>query len=427
MSRVRYSVSPRRSLRAPRLWVGGVVAAAVVLVGWSVWSSRPPVYSAEEAARGKVLFEHEWTAHDPLSAGGDGLGPLFNAKSCAACHFQGGVGGGGPNKFNVVAFEVWPRPDDAQMHFGVIHADSVNAIGDKLSHVQRLFPKFTMRTSFEPHCFYSDPTFDPVVVHSLNTPALFGAGLMDRIPDHFIESISHSQRVHKIGQELSGKFDSGVGGQARILSGGRVGKFGWKAQFATLEEFVAAACAMEIGLTNRSRKQIRPLQYKEDTEAQLDLSDSQITALTAFCAELPAPVQVWPSSPDRLDVARRGEVLFQEVGCAECHPAKLGDVEGIYSDLCLHDMKRGVSQEYEMAPLPKPSGVPDRDEWKTPPLWGVADTAPYMHDGGATTLEGAILAHSGEAAPSIKLLKSRGQADMDRLVAFLKTLRTQAH
>lgn len=324
------------------------------------------------------------------------------------------------------AFEIWPRPTDAEMHFGVIHTDSVNAVSDRLSQVQRLYPRFSMRSSLDPPCGY-DPTYDPVVVHSLNTPSLFGAGLLDLIPDHVIESIGHSQRADKIGQELSGNFDTGVGGQTRILSGGPVGKFGWKTQFATLEEFVAAACAMEIGLTNHSRKQIRPLQYAEDPDAKLDVSDSQITGLTAFCAKLPAPVQVWPTSPDRLNVARRGEVVFQEVGCAECHPAKLGDVEGIYSDLCLHDMKRGVSQEYEMAPLPKPSGIPDRDEWKTPPLWGIADTAPYMHDGSSPTLEGAILSHSGEAASSLKVLKSRGQADLDSLVAFLRTLRTKAN
>lgn len=419
--------SPARISRARQLCVGSAATAAALWLGYAIWSSRPPVYSAEQVAQGQVLFEHEWTHRDPLSNGVDGLGPLFNAKSCAACHFQGGIGGGGPNKFNVQAFEVWPRPNDAQMYFGVVHADSVNAIPDRLSHVQRLYPKFSMRVSTSSYCLGADPVFDPVVVHSLNTPSLFGAGVMDRIPDHTISSLSHNQRAHKIGQELSGNFEVGVGGRARTVSGGRVGKFGWKAQFATLEEFVAAACAMEIGLTNESRKQIRPLQYEEDHQAALDLTESQVTALTAFCAKLPTPVQVWPSSPDALKSARRGEELFQQVGCADCHPAKLGDAEGIYSDLCLHDMKRGVTQGYETAPLPKPSGVPERDEWKTPPLWGVADTAPYMHDGSSPTLEGAILSHSGEASATIKKLRAQSSGEINNLVAFLKTLRTRAN
>src|SRR5947208_3527819 len=80
-----------------------------------LWAPRA---SAAMKAAGKMLFEHEWQPHDPL-AGGDGLGPVFNAKSCVACHFQGGVGGAGPNQHNVTAFEAVPSRRESRLQGGL--------------------------------------------------------------------------------------------------------------------------------------------------------------------------------------------------------------------------------------------------------------------------------------------------------------------
>src|SRR5687768_3201061 len=82
-----------------------------------LWAPRA---SAEMKAAGQMLFEHEWKPNDPL-AGGDGLGPVFNAKSCAACHFLGGVGGAGTNKHNVHVFQAFPSRRDPQFRTGLIH------------------------------------------------------------------------------------------------------------------------------------------------------------------------------------------------------------------------------------------------------------------------------------------------------------------
>ena len=81
-----------------------IVPLAVRTVGWFTAASRE--VDPTQATVGGVLFEHRWTKNDPLAAGGDGLGPVFNADSCVACHFQGGNGGGGPNENNVTAFTV---------------------------------------------------------------------------------------------------------------------------------------------------------------------------------------------------------------------------------------------------------------------------------------------------------------------------------
>ena len=110
--------------------------------------------------------------------------------------------------------------------------------------------------------------------------------------------------------------------------------------------------------------------------------------------------------------AALGYPVFESVGCATCH-SRSWAVNGLYSDLLLHDMGDRISDSggYGMsAPpggvrdlavatgQPRSSGEAGPTEWRTPPLWGVADSAPYLHDGRASTLDEAIRLHGGEAA-----------------------------
>ena len=81
--------------------------------------------TAEMKEAGRELFVRQWVAHDP-QAHGDGLGPVFNANSCVACHSQGGVGGGGDAAHNVVAYEVHPTVRDRKMQKGLVHAFAIN-------------------------------------------------------------------------------------------------------------------------------------------------------------------------------------------------------------------------------------------------------------------------------------------------------------
>src|SRR5262245_16315077 len=99
-------------LARQRRWCG----AALLLVAWVaiLWVLSPglpvlwgPSASAATKEAGRELFEHEWQANDPL-AHGDGLGPVFNAKSCVACHFQGAVGGGGDANHHLHNCEALP-------------------------------------------------------------------------------------------------------------------------------------------------------------------------------------------------------------------------------------------------------------------------------------------------------------------------------
>jgi CxxC motif-containing protein (DUF1111 family) len=109
------------------------------------------------------------------------------------------------------------------------------------------------------------------------------------------------------------------------------------------------------------------------------------------------------------------------LGCAECHLPDLAGVQGLYSDLLLHDM--GVGLHGTAGGGYSSPGDATVGEWRTPPLWGVADSAPYLHDGRAPTLRDAILLHGGSAADSAKQFGGLSPSEQDQLLAFLGTLR----
>lgn len=403
------------------------IAGALVML-WGVtqgfaWLIAPS--EQELRAEGRELFIHEWTPNDPLSREGDGLGPVFNANSCVACHAQGGVGGAGENKHNVRAFSVLPNRNDSNLYGGVVHA---NATAEHLletdEQVQRLFPIIPGGVTVIGNCQVRLEDFNPVEFEEINTPALFGAGLIDGISDWSIRKNAWGQSLTALGKEFQGDFDATMG-KVRVLPDGRVGKFGWKAQFATVEEFVATACAVEVGLSNSYRRQDQPGKFKADENAEYDMTSRQLDSLTTFCLTLERPELVMPRDSREHSAVVRGRQVFSEIGCAECHTPDLGGVKGLYSDLCLHNISDPDHNGYVREPeVPMPSNVPGLADWKTPPLWGVADSAPYLHDGSSPTLEDAIEKHGGDAKHTReKYLESMSVTDRKNLIAFLKALR----
>jgi CxxC motif-containing protein (DUF1111 family) len=161
----------------------------------------------------------------------------------------------------------------------------------------------------------------------------------------------------------------------------------------------------------------------------MDLTQEQCDQLTAFCASLPRPVERLPEESLAAEAAVAGKKLFSSIGCADCHTPNMGSIEGLYSDLLVHRMGQDLEGggSYHDPPVPIPDGPPDRGpsaaEWRTPPLWGVADSAPYMHDGRANSLEDAIRLHRGQAARSADRFVTLPEGDQKKVIAFLKTLR----
>jgi CxxC motif-containing protein (DUF1111 family) len=380
---------------------------------------------------GRELFTHEWQENDPL-ARGDGLGPVFNARSCAACHFQGGVGGGGPNSANVMTFAVSPTVRDPRPRGGVQHFFAIDPRDHETDGVVReKFPIIPGGLRVVEGCSTVARDFDPVSKDVVNTTALFGAGWIDRISPRTIAHNQLRRMLANAAREFHLDFDTISAGRPHVLADGRIGKFGWKAQFATLEEFVAAACANELGLGNPLAKQPKPLGRPDYPDVPADLDRGQFRALTAFVATLPRPIEVVPDDPPARGAAHRGKELFTAVGCAVCHVPDPGGVAGVYSDFLLHDIgfvaPGGRSAYVQATPeLETPAERARPEEWRTPPLWGAADSAPYFHDGGSPTLRDAIHRHGGGAAPVTRAFKALNAADQDAIVAFLGTLRAPA-
>ncbi len=424
-------------MQGKSLWYALAAVAVVAPVGLRLVTKdrhRPQPVDPAMALAGEELFNHKWTPNDPLANGGDGLGPVFNANSCVFCHSQSRPGGGGDLDQNVTTFAVRSGPNMDKLREGVIHrfgGESLAQVGPGLPDVQQVsldqLPKAGV--PFKPGTLVLPRG---VRVSQLNTPALFGTKLIDDLPDSVIIANEKAQRLrHALAP--AGITDLPVGRASRTASG-HVGRFGWKAQTATLAAFVRAACANELGLGNPSQPQPTPLFNPGYQPPALDLTNEQCDQITAFVAALPRPAEKPPDTPADAEAARAGKKLFASVGCADCHVPDVGGVEGIYSDLLLHHMGadlEGGGSYYDKPlppvpgsdPGPEPVGPATPAEWRTPPLWGVADSAPYMHDGRAATLEQAIGAHTGQGASSAARFNRLNPTEQRQLVAFLKTLR----
>lgn len=438
------SLSRRVSFRSWRLMTGtGVFVITLAAVAWWVCGDGIPVLwgptaSAAEIAAGKELFEREWTANDPL-ASGDGLGPVFNARSCVACHSQGGTGGGGNVSHNVVHFEVLPQPGKNGYITGTLHSGGVTPADRETADLLRAkYPITVLQKSPPPDNNWFMPTqlstFDPIRTHSVQPAALFGAGWIDRIPTTAI--------TRNADRRLAvGKFSGIPVGRVPRTADGRVGRFGWKGSVATLKEFVASACANELGLGTSITPQAKPL-HTTAADVPPDLTEEQFGHLVAFVDTLPRPVQVSKAN------AERGKELFGKIGCAACHVPDLGGVKGVYSDFLLYKIEDGTGEEagvnagvigytskarrpHSGPPIPpensRPDGAPTTLEWKTPPLWGVADSAPYLHDGSAPTLFDAILRHQGDAKSVTAAYENLSGFDRGAVIAFLESLKAAAH
>jgi CxxC motif-containing protein (DUF1111 family) len=419
-------------------WYVPIALLAIVPLGARLlsWTPRPQPVDPAMAEAGETLFHHEWTPDDPLSNGGDGLGPVFNATSCFACHHQGRPGGGGGLEHNVTTFTVRSEIDSSKSREGVIHARANSQqFQENLTQVHADLPASERPDLRRLQAITSGDgchgnRFPQVVsISQRNTPPLFGAKLIDDIPDRVIIAQERSQRL-KWGLASSDGEDVPVG-RALRLANGRVGHFGWKGQIASLSDFVQTACANELGLSNPDHPQPRPLGWPADMEyapAGLDLTLEQCNQLTAFIGNLPRPTERVPPELSLSDTAA-GRQLFHSTGCVNCHTPDLGSVSGLYSDLLLHNMGQPLvgGGSYGEPPIEQPrfkaGEGPQAGEWRTPPLWGVADSAPYLHDGRAPTLRDAILLHAGQGMRSANQFKKLSGAEQSQLVAFLQTLR----
>jgi CxxC motif-containing protein (DUF1111 family) len=419
------------ALSRKRISNGWIVVVCLVLVpAWKCVEPHmrpgPKRVSGERSRLGRDLFTHQWTAHDP-KAGGDGLGPVFNAASCVDCHHQGSVGGGGPADNNVTVYGLAKPHPRGLPRSGVVHQ---NAIASAFQETLKLVhPSLPARPSLPLTTTSRSPE---VSVTQRNTPPLFGDGQIDAVSDDdIIVNQRKSAAARALGLDRARRSD--IKGRVARLADGRIGRFGWKLEFATLGDFVKAACANELGLSNPGRPQATPLGRPDYKDQGVDLSDDQCGLMTDFIRGLPRPTEAMPADPELAALVSAGKARFSAIGCAVCHTETLGPATGFYSDLLLHDMGSDLEGRAGYAPGRSDSLAPDNSsddseqpapgEWRTAPLWGVADSAPYLHDGRAANLDRAIELHGGEASCVSERFKALSPPEKLSIISFLKTLR----
>ncbi len=334
-----------------------------------------------------------------VEAVASGLGPIFNNSSCGACHSKPAIGGSS----NIVVTRFGHRHDG--------QFDPLASLGGSLLQDQAIAPgamEFVPRQA-------------NVVAHRQST-ALFGLGLIEAIPDDtIIDNAAHAKDrdIHGLPAMVTDETTGTL----------RVGRFGWKAQHATLLAFAGDAYLNEMGITNRffptenapNGNQALLAQY--DTVADPEdvqnpaTGRSDIDALADFMRLLAPP----PTGHSN----RAGEQVFDNVGCSGCHTPHMQTGTStiaaldhksvaLYSDLVLHDMGSlgdGITQ-----------GMARGHDIKTPPLWGVHASAPYLHDGRARTLDDAIRMHDGEARHARDRYTHLPEEQREQLVAFLNSI-----
>lgn len=333
----------------------------------------------------------------------EGLGPLFNGTGCASCHNVPVIGGGSPMT------EMRAGTRDADGTFRVVGGTT-------------LYQMFSIP---DHRCQAAVPSEATVVARRMSIP-LFGAGLLEAIPDETLLA-------------LEDPFDrdrDGISGRAAIVvdkatGQRRVGRFGWKAQIATLLTFAGDAYTNEMGITNDvfpdephggiSLARLRECDRVKDPEDLVDPRTGKraIDNFESFMKFLAAPPRGTIT-----EEARIGEQVFAAVGCTSCHVPTMTTGANAsaalnrktfapFSDFLLHELGTGDGIE---------QGAAEPDEIRTPALWGLRLRRPLLHDGSAATTTEAIKRHGGEAVGVIERYNRASEEMRRALLAFLDTL-----
>ena len=358
----------------------------------------------------------------------EGLGPTLNLDSCGGCHAQPAVGGTSPalNPQFAFASKMGARntvPSFIAASGPVREARFVkNPDGTPDGGVHALFT--IAGRSDAPGCTLAQPNFDQElanqnVIFRIPTP-VFGAGLIEQIPDNAILSNQADSSAQKRALGIRGRANFAISGRA--LSGqannngndGTVARFGWKAQNKSLLLFSGEAYNVEMGISNElfqtERDETPSCQFATvpndvtNVNGATPLEAISATQKFAFFQRFLAPPTPSPDTPGGPESIARGRSLFVSIGCALCHTPTLStgnsavaalrnQAANLFSDLLVHDMgprlADGITQ-----------GQAGPREFRTAPLWGLGQRIFLLHDGRTSDLLAAIHEHHSGSARS---------------------------
>ncbi|MEM9814560.1 MAG: di-heme oxidoredictase family protein, partial [Pseudomonadota bacterium] len=413
---------------------------------------------------GNGLFRRLWVSSPASTIASDGLGPLYNARSCQRCHLNYGRGhppaGPDDNSISMFLRVSIPAPDGAgiaeisdyiatlpeptygtqlqdlslaghaaEYRLSITYEEiEVPLAGGEVASLRR--PTYSAENlGYGP--LHPDAMLSPRVA-----PQMIGLGLLEAIPTADILAWADPD-------DLDG---DGISGRPQIVwsdlyDAPMLGRFGLKAGHATLMEQNADAFAGDIGISNP----LFPDPWGRCTEVQsacitaihgddpeqdgFEVSQVGLDLVTFYTANLGVPARRDVDDPEVL----RGRDVFYETNCTACHrpnfvthrlegdPAQSFQLIWPYTDLLLHDMGEGLADN-------RPEARATGREWRTPPLWGIGMTETvsghtyFLHDGRARNLLEAILWHGGEAQAQRDAVVAMSPEDRAALIRFLESL-----
>lgn len=373
---------------------------------------------------GRALFQRAWVPAPSSTHADDGLGPLFDARSCAACH------PGGQRARAVIEANghiegrgmvlVLGRPDGSgdPVYGRRLQIDAVPGLKPEgiLAVKQVPQPDGRLARAPVPEDLGYGP-LDPATGMSLRvSPDLRGRGLLEHVPDSALEALEAAQS----------RGPDAVHGRLRRVSqpDGRTvaGRFGWKASQPSLSAQSSEAFFLDMGLSTPMHPEpwgdctdvqtaCRAAPHGRETEGEVEIPNSLLTRVVAYVASLPAPQRA---------TSARGALLFAATGCAACHAPALPLAEGgearLFTDLLLHDLGPGLADT-----LPEPGAA--ASEWRTAPLAGLSDALArrtgLLHDGRARSVEEAVLWHGGQAERAVRRFQALPVREKDALLAYV--------
>ncbi|KIN61226.1 thiol oxidoreductase [Sulfitobacter noctilucae] len=416
---------------------------------------------------GNGLFRKLWVSSPSSTLASDGLGPLFNARSCQRCHIKDGRGHPpeGPEDnaismlMRVSVMDPDGMPDDvriaeiadyiatvpeptygsqlqdfavqghaSEFSLGLSYVEETVTLADGLE-VSLRAPTYTAEN------LSYGPLAEGAMLSPRVAPQMIGLGLLEAIPAADILA----------GADPDDRDNDGISGRPNIVwsveyDKPMLGRFGLKAGNPTIMEQSASAFVGDIGISNP----LFTAGSGECTDLQADClaaihgdKDARLTEIDAEGMELVAFYSRNLGVPARRDVndprVLRGKEVFYATGCNSCHtpsfvthrlenqPEQSFQLIWPYTDMLLHDMGPGLADN-------RPEARATGQEWRTPPLWGIGLTEQvsghsyFLHDGRARSLLEAVLWHGGEAEAQRDAVKAMPTEDRDALIRYLESL-----
>ncbi|MWW23726.1 di-heme oxidoreductase family protein [Algibacter lectus] len=400
-----------------------------------------------EFATGNSLFNQTWVSSPASTTGRDGLGPTFNARACATCHFKDGRGKAFVNGEDSSGFLMrisMPGQDsngDALpvLGYGTQLQDRANngiPFEAKVNVTYEVINgEYADGTSYQlqkPIYSFSQEAFGSlsgVLMSPRVAQQTIGLGLISALPD---------EEITKFEDETDSDND-GISGRANYVYNYEInerdlGKYGWKANAPTLKQQVAAALHGDMGLTTSLFSDSNCPSPQQDCADAInggtpEVTDVQLDKMLFYQAHLAVPNRRNYKDENVL----KGKALFSSLNCIGCHAInqKTGTeaasdyLKNItikpYSDFLLHDMGDDLADN-------RPDYLATGNEWRTQPLWGIGLISTVnghtnlMHDGRAANIEEAILWHGGEAENIKEDFKNLSVDDRENLISFVNSL-----